>query len=502
MERTSEQDVETGIALAAMRRPLLRELEPSPREVEQQIRWAVEADASEVPPERLAEVNAMAWQFFQSHLPEGWVPQHLRDRFGPDAPSVDAGYAPNAWTALVEHLRGRGIRDVEMEVAGVATRARSGALIDRFRDRAVFPIEHDNRILGFVGRRHPDVGDDDRKGPKYLNTGDTPLFHKGAQLYVSNPTLLQRGATPVLVEGPMDAIAVTLAGEDRYVGVAPLGTALTLEQAAQLAGTEITPVVATDADLAGRVAAERAFWMLAQHNLDPWTLDLPEGSDPADVLREGGRQALTALLDERDPLGSRLVDERLANLDPAAALPAAAQVLAASDPAAWEHGLSQIGARLQLSEDATRRAFHAELTRWDRGPAGTAQHRLDEAQQVKARLQQAAETAPTERWASLANSIDPRLVEQSDWPALANMLEHAAEQGHDVSASVRHVAPPSDPLGIQPAQDLRYRLAAHLPQRPAGARTTPLTPSRGAAIGRKTPTAAHRDPRPGVGRPL
>lgn len=488
----SEQDIETGIALAAMRRPLL-DLEPSSRELEQQIQWAHEADISEVSPERLAEVNAMTWRFFQSQAPDSWVPEHLRDRFGPLAATVDAGYAPNTWTALVDHMRARGVSDQEMEISGVATRARTGSLIDRFRDRVVFPIEHRGDVLGFVGRRHPEAGDEDRKGPKYLNTGDTPLFHKGAQLYVSDPQLLRQGATPVLVEGPMDAIAVTLAGDGRYVGVAPLGTALTPEQATQLAGTEVTPVVATDADLAGRVAAERAYWMLAQRGIDPWTADLPDGSDPADVLREGGPAALAASLDDRRALGSLLVEERLSNLEPSAALTAAAQVLAARDPAAWQDGLSRIGTRLRLSEVATRRAFHSQLTQWDTNPAEQAQHRLDEAQQVKDRLQHAADAPPTERWAPLARAIDPRLVEQSDWPALANMLQHASDQGHDVAAAAHEVAPANDLLGIQPAQDLRYRLAAHLPERPSGARPTPLSPSRGAQLDRKaTSPSTHR----------
>ena len=498
----SEADVETGIALAAMRRPLMLELEPSSREVEQLIRWAHEADASEVPPERLAEVNAMSWQFFQSRLSDGWVPEHLSDRFGSQALSVDAGYAPNAWTALVDHLRSQGVSDQEMEIAGVATRARTGSLIDRFRDRAVFPIEHHGDVLGFVGRRHPDAGDEDRKGPKYLNTSDTPLFHKGAQLFVATPQLLEQGATPVLVEGPMDAIAVTLAGQGRYVGVAPLGTSMTLEQATQLASSTVTPMVATDADLAGRVAAERAYWLLTQHGLDPWTVAMPDGADPADVLREGGPQALATRLDERHALGSVLIHERLANLEPPAALTAAAQVLAASDPAAWEHGLTQIGNRLQLSDAATRRAFYSELIRWDRDPAEQAQQRLDEAQQVKVRLQQAADAPPTERWVPLARSIDPRLVEQSDWPALANMLQHASEQGHDVAAAAREVTPTTDPLGIQPAQDLRYRLATHLPDRPAGVGSSPLTPSRGAQLDRKATPSPDHARRRGVDRPL
>jgi DNA primase len=82
----------------------------------------------------------------------------------------------------------------------------------------------------------------------------------------------------------MDAIAVTLASRGRYLGVAPLGTSLTHEQAAQLAHLAVHPVVATDADLAGSMAAERAYWMLSCDRLDPRYVQLPEGTDPADLL--------------------------------------------------------------------------------------------------------------------------------------------------------------------------------------------------------------------------
>jgi DNA primase len=124
--------------------------------------------------------------------------------------------------------------------------------------------------LGFVGRRHPDLAGKDA-GPKYLNTPDTVLFHKGAQLHIVREDLLEEGATPVLVEGPMDALAVSIAGRGDYVGLAPLGTSLTEEQAGQLARlptpTTARPVVATDADLAGQIAAQRDYWLLAQHGL-------------------------------------------------------------------------------------------------------------------------------------------------------------------------------------------------------------------------------------------
>jgi DNA primase len=83
----------------------------------------------------------------------------------------------------VDHLRRHGVTDEEMMITGVAVTARTGQLIDRFRDRVIFPIIHDGQVLGFVGRRRPNLTDFDRAGPKYLNTGDTPLFHKGAQLF-------------------------------------------------------------------------------------------------------------------------------------------------------------------------------------------------------------------------------------------------------------------------------------------------------------------------------
>ena len=197
--------------------------------------------------------------------------------------------------------------DDEMIITGVATMASTGRLIDRFRNRVVFPIIHDGEVLGFIGRRHPDLSDIDRAGPKYLNTGETPLFHKGAQLYGVVQDKLSAGAIPVIVEGPMDAIAVTLASRGRYIGVAPLGTSLTDEQAAQLARIGVHPIVATDADPAGRIAAERDYWMLSCHRLDPLHARLPEGTDPADLLALKGPTALTEALAAAQPLAERLL---------------------------------------------------------------------------------------------------------------------------------------------------------------------------------------------------
>jgi DNA primase len=144
-----------------------------------------------------------------------------------------------------------------------------------------------------------------------------PLFHKGAQLFGAVEQHLAAGAVPVIVEGPMDAIAVTIATEGSHVGVAPLGTSLTGEQAAQLGRLGVDPIVATDADLAGQVAAERDLWMLTPYGLDPGYAQFPEGLDPADMLAlRGPAQLREALVDAR-PLAEVLVEECLANLLPA-----------------------------------------------------------------------------------------------------------------------------------------------------------------------------------------
>ena len=273
-----------------------------------------------------------------------------------------------------------------MTAAGVATVASTGRLIDRFRDRVVFPIIHNGEILGFVGRRHPDLTDTDRGGPKYLNTADTPLFHKGAQLFGANEVDVAAGGVPVIVEGPMDAIAVTLASGGRYIGVAPLGTSLTDEQASQLARIGKNPIVATDADIAGRVAAERDFWILTAYRLDPRYALLPEGSDPADLLALNGPAALTTVLDQARPLGERLIEERLTSLPPDQARHEAARVVAARPPECWDQGSNTISSRLNLPLPAVRQTLLAHVQGVEhRPPAGR--------RQAPARRQRGQETA-------------------------------------------------------------------------------------------------------------
>jgi DNA primase catalytic core len=302
--------------------------------------------------DRLIQLNTQTATFYTGRYPDSWAPGYLRQRLGTDLagdPRFSPGYSPDGWTALVDHLRGLGATDVELLTAGLAQRARTGALIDRFRDRLTFPIhDADGAIRGFIARRNPSTGDDGRAGPKYLNTPGTDLYRKGEHLLglYENRVELATGTTPALVEGPMDAIALTLAGNGATVGIATLGTALTDRQADLLLPYIRTDgpgiLVATDNDPAGHQAAERMFWQLTTRGDDPRRLALPDGLDPADLFHRDGATALRTAIDTSPSLAGALLDGRLtpgeqnrSSADLGAALRDMGAIITAVPPSRW-----------------------------------------------------------------------------------------------------------------------------------------------------------------------
>ena len=383
-----DEDRGDNLWLQAMIRDTLGIPEPTDQDIRRMFERADAWRDCPSTPERLAEINQLTAAFYADRFPGSWAQPYLESRFGTDLTGhahVQPGYAPAGWTTLVHHLHTLGVTDQEMLAAGVATTASTGRLIDRFRDRALFPIRHDGVILGFVGRRHPDRTDQDKAGPKYLNTGDTPLFHKGDQLYTTGS--LGPDVTPVIVEGPMDAIAVTLATGGKYIGVAPLGTSLTDEQAAQLRLLgHRTPIVATDADLAGRVAAERDYWILTPYGHDPRHAALPEGTDPADLLAAGRGGVLATALDNPRPLAHELIDERFAHLPAVDAALDALSVIAAQPSQEWESGLQDIAERVPVPASVLRTALGDLTTEWNGDPRAAAGIALRDQNHVKTRL--------------------------------------------------------------------------------------------------------------------
>jgi DNA primase len=280
---------------------------------------AVVAASSPARDPRIEGVLLDAEQFYAGQLASSWAPAYLQQRGITAAATGEwhIGYAPTGWTALTSYLRARGYHDDAIQAAGLARISSRGTLIDHFRDRVMLPV-HDEQgnLAGFIGRARPGTAP---AIPKYLNGPATSTYQKGDLLFGLHHAQahLARGATPVIVEGPFDAIAVTLADPSHYAGLAPCGTALTSHQAAALgryADLRHTVVlVAFDDDTSGRKAAIRAYNILRpiSDRLQSVTLS---GKDPAEILETGGAAALQTILQDRvRPLSAIVID---AHLDP------------------------------------------------------------------------------------------------------------------------------------------------------------------------------------------
>ncbi|HLJ99273.1 MAG TPA: toprim domain-containing protein [Streptosporangiaceae bacterium] len=282
--------------------------------------------------DRLAAATAAAASFFSAQLGArpGWAPGYLASRgLWPRIwRQWGIGYAPSGWTALTSYLRGLGFPDDTTVAAGLARRTARGTLIDVFRDRVMFPVRTlDAIVAGFIGRAPPGPSPPSSRSqsrkdtPVYLNTGLTPLYHKGELLFglYEAQHALRAGAVPVLVEGPFDAIAVTASAGGRFAGLAPCGTALTAAQVSTLADAadlDATGVlVAFDGDRAGRMAAVRAFPLLAAAASAAGavtTVTLADGQDPAGYLRDHGPGRLAEFLaGQQQPLADLVVDARI-----------------------------------------------------------------------------------------------------------------------------------------------------------------------------------------------
>ena len=212
------------------------------------------------------------------------------------------GYAPNERFALKEHLGSQGISTEDMVEAGLLVAGEDIPLpYDRFRERVMFPItDVRNRVIAFGGRAL------EKDTPaKYLNSPETPLFHKGGTLYniAAARAAAHKGAPVIAVEGYVDVIAMVQAGYE--ASVAPLGTALTADQLLLLWRMAEEPTLCFDGDEAGRRAAYRAI-DLALPLLKPGKslklATLPEGHDPDDLLRAGGRAAINEVVEAARPL--------------------------------------------------------------------------------------------------------------------------------------------------------------------------------------------------------
>ncbi len=266
-----------------------------------------EAQAREERRKTLHEVIELAAKFFEATLAARAGARgrgYLADRGIAPATQLKfrLGYAPAEHYALKEHLGAAKIPVDDMIEAGLLVAGDDIAVpYDRFRDRIMFPIlDWRGRVVAFGGRAL-----EKEVSAKYLNSPETPLFHKGATLYnvAAARAAAHAGAAVIAVEGYVDVIAMVTAGFEATL--APLGTALTADQLALMWRLSDEPILCFDGDDAGRRAAYRAA-DLALPLLRPGKslrfAALPDGQDPDDLARSGGRDAIADVLAGARPL--------------------------------------------------------------------------------------------------------------------------------------------------------------------------------------------------------
>jgi len=306
--------------------------------------------------ERYAAITEAAAGYFISQLDEhplgataveAWRAREIRDE---TARAFRLGYAPAAWDGLVGFLRQQGWSPSDVEAVGLIVPRRGGSgYYDRFRHRLMFPItDHQGRIVAFSGRLldlPPGAKAPTESGAKYINSPEGPLYSKGRVLFglYEGRVSIRREGWVLLCEGNFDLLALHQAGFSN--AVAPMGTALTLDQGKLLKRFAERAVLLFDGDAAGRRAVRAAFDVLARVGMPAQVVTLPAGADPDLFLRQEGAGALRARIDAAKGIVEHLIDE------------AAASARSASDKA---RAIARLGAVLVKVDNPVEARLYVE----------------------------------------------------------------------------------------------------------------------------------------------
>jgi DNA primase len=219
------------------------------------------------------------------------------------------GYSPSAWDRMIVRAQEGGFRPDELMGAGLAQRGRQGGIYDRFRSRIMFPLaDRRGQVLGFGARA---MGEG--RGPKYLNSSENDVYHKGRQLFgidVARAHAAKSGRI-VVAEGYTDVLALHQAGIRESVAI--MGTALTAEQMAELSKAANLVILALDADRSGQEAMLRAARTGGGVTLR--VVEMPAGKDPADLIAAGEADSFRQRLDNALPIAQFQVRRVLADAD-------------------------------------------------------------------------------------------------------------------------------------------------------------------------------------------
>jgi DNA primase len=313
--------------------------------------------------ERLFEAMEAAVIFYQSQLTDS-ARAYLLER-GMRQETIAAfrvGYATHAWSALATHLKEKGFSSKEVLDAGLGRSTERGEVVDKFRDRIMLPLaDSAGRPIAFSGRLFGEEAHSE--APKYLNSPETPLFHKSRVLFGIDKakTAMRSLECAVLVEGQMDLLAAHQAGWANTVAVS--GTAFTEEHARLIKRFTENIVLALDGDAAGVRAAARAARVALKEGLQVKIARLPEGVDPADLIKKEGPEAWKRVIREAVPLMVFLLDtlrkhtkddEGFRRLTESTVFPFVADM---QSPIEREASLRLIASRLGVSEGAVLAAF-------------------------------------------------------------------------------------------------------------------------------------------------
>ena len=270
---------------------------------------------------RLLAANEAAAKYYTAQLAsdEGAAGRTFLEERGFDEAAgarFGVGYAPRGWDSLTKHLRAQGYTPEELALSGLVSEGQRG-IYDRFRGRVVWPIrDTSGQTLGFGARR---LYDDD-KGPKYLNTPESPVYHKSQVLYGLDVAkrAISRGHRAVVVEGYTDVMACHLAGIE--TAVATCGTAFGKDHIAVLrrimGDDSAAEVIFTfDPDEAGQKAALRAFSEEKRFTAQTYVAVAPEGFDPCDLRLHRGDEAVRELFTRKVPLFEFALRQAIARFD-------------------------------------------------------------------------------------------------------------------------------------------------------------------------------------------
>lgn len=237
--------------------------------------------------DRLYEINREAGLHFLKNYQTSQKTQlYLKNRMLNDKTirSYGIGYSKDSWTDLYDHLTKLGYNEDELLELNLISKSKNGNYIDRFRDRVMFPIiNRNNRIIGFGARAFGD------EKPKYLNSRETPIFHKGNNVF--NMNIISRESTReriILVEGYMDVISLYNSGIN--YSVASLGTSLTIDQANIIKKMAKDIYICYDSDNAGINATSRAIDIFLEASVKPKIIELEGGLDPDDFIKKYGME--------------------------------------------------------------------------------------------------------------------------------------------------------------------------------------------------------------------